>query len=320
MIHDDVGHVLVADDEPNTVRWAEMNLNMAGFKVSTASEGQAALDSIINLRPDLVLLDISMPYVDGFEVCKELRRDPRTKFTSVIFLTGRDDREDRIAGLEAGADDYLVKPVDPDELIARIKRMIRRGREMRSVNPLTQLPGNVEIAEEIKLRVGSDSTFALLYIDLDNFKSFNDHYGFARGDAAIKTLADIAGGSIESIAGRDGFLGHVGGDDFVANVAAEVAEDLAKDIIGKWDEQVNSLYELKEQQLGFVEVLDRRGEVRRFPLVTVSIGIATNQKRQISSHWEAAEIAREMKQRAKSQEGSTYSIDRRETPVEITLP
>jgi diguanylate cyclase (GGDEF)-like protein len=292
---------------------------MAGFEVSTALEGRTALGDIVALRPDLVLLDVAMPHLDGFEVCRELRRDPRTKYTSVMFLTGRDSLEDRITGLDAGADDYLVKPIDPDELIARVKRLIRRSRQMRSVNPLTQLPGNVEVQEELKLRVASPNPFSLLYIDLDNFKSFNDHYGFARGDVAIKALADLILRTVGRIVGTAGFVGHVGGDDFVAIVPAEAGEDVAQDIVAGWDALVGDLYEPKEKRLGYVEVLDRRGEIRRYPLVTVSVGIASDQRREIKSHWEAAEIAREMKQRAKGVDGSTISIDRRQTPAEIRL-
>jgi diguanylate cyclase (GGDEF)-like protein len=316
----DAGHVLIADDEPNTLKWAEMNLNMAGFHVSTALEGQSALQHIIELRPDLVILDVGMPYLDGLQVCREVRSDPRTRYTSVIFLTGRDERNDRIAGLEAGADDYLVKPIDADELIARIRRLIRRAQQMRAVNPLTQLPGNVDIGDELKLRVESEANFGLLYIDLDNFKSFNDYYGFARGDVAIKRLAEGIRESVDRLAGREGFIGHIGGDDFAAIVPAQVAESVAQDIIEKWDSRVTELYEAKEVQLGFVEILDRRGEVRRFPLTTVSIGIATDEKRAITTHWQAAEIAREMKQKAKKEDVSSYSIDRRETPAEIRLP
>ena len=316
-MQDDAGHVLVADDEPNTVQWAQLNLKMAGFDVSTAAEGRSALEKAVTGRPDLVLLDIKMPHVDGFEVCRRLRQDPRTKYTSVIFLTASDNQADLIKGLEVGADDYLVKPADPDELIARVKRMIRRSRQMRGVNPLTQLPGNSDIVEELKLRVASPDPFALLYVDLDHFKSFNDYYGFARGDVAIRTLAEVLKDHAAEDADR--FLGHIGGDDFVVIVPAERAEVVADEIISGWAAEVAELYGPKERQDGYVEIVDRRGKLRRFPLVTVSIGIASNLKREINTHWEAAEIAREMKQRAKGQEGSCYSIDRRETPATITL-
>jgi diguanylate cyclase (GGDEF)-like protein len=318
-MQDEAGHVLVADDEPNTIRWAEMNLKMAGFDVSTASEGPSALEKTIAARPDLVLLDVVMPRMDGFEVCRRLRRDPRTKYTSVIFLTASDNQSDLIKGLDAGADDFLVKPVDPDELIARIRRMIRRSRQMRGVNPLTQLPGNSDILEELKLHVASPDPFALLYIDLDNFKSFNDYYGFARGDVAIKTLADVLRQTVQPMSETSAFLGHIGGDDFAALVPAESAESVAQATIDGWEERVEELYGARERQQGYVEVVDRRGDLRRFPLVSVSIGIASNLRREIKSHWEAAEIAREMKERAKTKDGSCVSVDRRETPVTITL-
>ena len=212
------GLILVADDDEDIVRFVEVNLRLEGFEVATASDGEQALQRAYDMTPDLVLLDVMMPKIDGFEVCQRLRRDSRTKHISVIMLTAKSLSADKVVGLTAGADDYMIKPFDPIELVARVKSALRRSKEMRDVNPLTQLPGNVQVQEEVSERVASGAPFALMYVDLDNFKSFNDFYGFLRGDEAIKLLARCVSSAVESIGGADAFVGHIGGDDLVAIV------------------------------------------------------------------------------------------------------
>lgn len=307
--------ILVADDDEDIVRFVEVNLRLEGFEVSTAPDGEQALQAAYDLMPDLMLLDVMMPRLDGFEVCQRLRADPRTKNMSVIMLTAKSLSADKVVGLTAGADDYMIKPFDPVELVARVKSALRRSREMRAINPLTQLPGNVQIQEEVAGRVASGQPFALMYIDLNDFKAYNDFYGFARGDEVIKLLAKCAGAAVQQLAGSDGFLGHIGGDDFVAIVDPEKAEPAADAIIECWDGEIPRLFDEADAGRGYIEVADRRKEMHRFPLTTVSVGIATNTNRPIRSHWEASEIATEMKTFAKSQGKSAYAIDRRTGPA-----
>ena len=301
--------VLVADDDEDIVRFVEVNLRLEGFEVTTANDGREALNSARDMIPDLVLLDIMMPEMDGFEVCQTLRASTRTKHIPIIMLTAKSLSADKVVGLTSGADDYIIKPFDPIELVARVKSALRRVREMRSVNPLTQLPGNVQVQEEVAKRVAAGAPFALMYIDLDNFKAFNDHYGFLRGDESIKTLAQTVEDAIKSNGG--GFVGHVGGDDFVTLVEPEASEDVAKAVISLWDEKVPLLYDPTDLTRGYIEVADRRNQVHRFPVTSVSIGIASNANKPIKSHWEASEIATEMKQFAKRETGSSYALDRR---------
>ena len=303
--------VLVADDDEDIVRFVEVNLRLEGFDVVTANDGEQALQGAYELMPDLMLLDVMMPKLDGFVVCQRLRSDPRTKNMSVIMLTAKSLSADKVVGLTAGADDYMIKPFDPVELVARVKSALRRSREMRAINPLTQLPGNVQIQEEVAGRVASGAPFALMYIDLDDFKAYNDFYGFARGDEAIKLLARCSGAAVHDAAGGEAFLGHIGGDDFVAIVDPETAEKAAQSIIDCWDREIPNLYDEPDAKRGYIEVADRRKEMHRFPLTSVSVGIATNTQRPIRSHWEASEIATEMKAFAKRQRESAYAIDRR---------
>ena len=306
--------VLVADDDEDIVRFVEVNLRLEGFDVATASNGEEALAAAYDLAPDLVLLDVMMPSLDGYEVCQRLRSDSRTKHISVIMLTAKSMSADKVVGLTAGADDYMIKPFDPIELVARVKSALRRSREMRDVNPLTQLPGNVQVQEEVSRRVAKSEPFALVYIDLDNFKAFNDHYGFLRGDEAIKLLAGCIQDSLEAV-GKENFLGHVGGDDFVVIVRPDVAETLASTLIAGWDRSVPTLYDEEDAARGHIEVVDRRKKMHKFGFITVSIGIASNTARYIDSHWAASEVAAEMKAFAKTEDRSSFAIDRRKEDV-----
>ena len=149
--------ILVVDDDPDIARFVEVNLRSAGYEVSVASDGEQALEKAGSLRPDLVLLDVMMPRIDGFEVAHRLRRNPQTSNTSIIMLTAKALATDKVLGLTAGADDYIIKPFDPIELLARVKGTLRRAKEMRNLSPLTGLPGNIRIQEEIERMVREES-------------------------------------------------------------------------------------------------------------------------------------------------------------------
>lgn len=303
--------VLVVDDDPDVARFVEVNLRSAGYDVTVASNGEEAIERAVELRPDLVLLDVMMPKLDGFEVAQRLRRDPRTSSSSIIMLTAKALSSDKVLGLSSGADDYIIKPFDPVELLARVKGTLRRAKEMRALSPLTGLPGNIRVQEEIRRRVADEQPFALIYADLDHFKAYNDHYGFVRGDRAIQVLARLATEIVQENARADGFVGHVGGDDFIMLVHPDAAETIAQTLCERFDDEVPSLYDAIDIEQGSIEVPDRRGEMARFPLLTISMGIATTATRRFSHYGEAVAVSTEMKQYAKSTPGSSYAIDRR---------
>jgi diguanylate cyclase (GGDEF)-like protein len=305
--------LLVADDDPFIARLLEIELRAAGYDVRVASDGIEALELAQERSPDLVLADVMMPNMDGFELTRRLRQDPRTATVSIIMLTARGLSADKLEGFAIGADDYIVKPFDTPELLARIRGVLRRAKEMRAQSPLTGLPGNVRIEEEIDGLVERGEDFALLYADLDHFKAYNDHYGFMRGDQAIQTTAALIEEVAREVTGGDAFIGHVGGDDFVLIVPPEKATDTAESIVLRFDQEVPALYDPDDRERGFVEVANRRGELQRFPLLSISIGVASTEKRAYAHYAEAVAIATEMKAYTKATAGSSWAIDRRTT-------
>jgi diguanylate cyclase (GGDEF)-like protein len=303
--------VLVVDDDPDIARFVEVNLRSAGYDVAVAADGEEALEKAHDIRPDLVLLDVMMPRIDGFEVAQRLRKNPQTSNTSIIMLTAKALSADKVTGLQSGADDYIIKPFDPIELLARVKGTLRRAKEMRNLSPLTGLPGNIRIQEEIERHVREGKGCAVLYADLDNFKAYNDQKGFVRGDRMIQATARLIQDVVAELDGDGGFVGHVGGDDFVMVVATEPAEAVAARICERFDGARTDFYDAEDLERGFVRVEDRKGVLQDIPLVAISIGIATTDKRSFAHYGEAVAVATEMKSFAKRDPGSSYAVDRR---------
>ena len=304
--------ILVADDDPDILRFVELNLRLEGFDLLTASDGEQALEIARQKIPALVILDVMMPKLDGYEVCQRLRNDSRTSHICIIMLTAKSMSADKVLGLTAGADDYISKPFDPLELVARVRTTLRRTREMRAVSPLTALPGNVQIDSEMQRRLTAGEHFAILWLDLDNFKAYNDRYGFMRGDRAINYLAGILRDVLEDTA--DSFVGHIGGDDFVLICRADQAERACEQIVKRFDAEVRSLYEAADAERGSIVVTDRLGREVEWALLSVSIGAATNEHREVTDHRELVATATEMKSFVKKKSGSVYMIDRRGRP------
>jgi len=303
--------VLVADDDPDILSVVKVNLGLDGFEVDTAVDGEDALQKATSARPDVIILDIMMPRMDGLTAMHRLRSQAATVAVPIILLTARGLREDRVRGLELGADDYITKPFDILELAARVRAVLRRTQAARDLSPLTGLPGNFKITSEIEAAVRDGRAFALVHGDLDNFKAFNDHYGFMRGDEVIRFTATCLTESTTSLGIEGAFVGHIGGDDFVAIVPPGVAEAFCKEVVERFDDGILDLYDTADALRGYIEVVDRRGERYAFPVVSLSMGVASTDVREIRSQWKASAIAAEMKEHAKKQPGTTFRIDRR---------
>jgi diguanylate cyclase (GGDEF)-like protein len=319
--------VLVVDDEPDVRVYLTVTLELAGFDVVEACDGVEALELARSNSPDLVLLDVMMPRLDGMQALRRLRSDPRTSHLPVLLTTARAQRDDILQGLDTGADDYLTKPIDADVLVARVRAALRRADQQRSLNPLTGLPGNERILGELAGRLGRHEDVGLLYVDLDQFKPYNDHYGFLRGDDALRALADVLRDVAGEVGDAETFVGHVGGDDFVVILAPELTEGVAEAVCTRFDAIAPSLYDVDDRRAGGIEVADRRGVPQRFGLLSLSIGVATTTQRDIGHHGELVTVATEMKRYAKSRAtaGSAYAVDRRNehgtaVDLEVDLP
>lgn len=303
--------LLVVDDDEDVAGFVVAGLTIEGYEVQTQHDGLSALQRCRDGGIDLVLLDINLPGCDGIEVCRRLRADGSTASLPVIMLTAAEGTAQKVLALQAGADDYLVKPFDTLELFARVRATLRRNAEMRAVSPLTGLPGNVRIDDELASRHRLDEPVAVCHVDLDNFKAFNDAYGFLRGDAVIRLLARCIREAAAAVPGPPVFTGHIGGDDFVMVCTPEQAEPICRGVIAGFDATVLGLHDAKDVSAGEFRVIDRRGAERSYPLVSVSIGVATSPRRQVDDPRELAAIAGEMKTVAKEHVGSYLAVDRR---------
>jgi diguanylate cyclase (GGDEF)-like protein len=300
--------VLFIEDSPTLAQLLETTLEQAGYQVQRASSGEEGLELARADPPDMLLCDVMLPGIDGFEVVRVLRRELATANMSIIMLTAM---ANVMEGLDAGADDYVIKPYDHRELLARVRSVLRRAKAMRALSPLTGLPGNTRIQEELERAITLDRSFALLYVDLDNFKAYNDHYGFARGDDVLRLAAGHLHAAVRAAGGTDAFVGHVGGDDFVAITDEEAAKAVVEDLIDRFDREVPSLYDLDDAARGFIEVENRRRQLEQFPLISLSVGVASTATRVFGHCAEAVAVATEMKSLAKQQPGSSWAVDRR---------
>jgi len=305
--------ILVVDDDQDIASFVEFNLKMHGYEVVRARDGHDALEVMETRRPDLAVIDWMMPRMDGVELTRRLRAKPLTSALPVIMLTARSMTVDKVVGLTAGVDDYLVKPFDTAELIARVSSTLRRNKEFREVSPLTGLPGNARVRREVADRMKAGGEYSVGYIDIDRFKSVNDVYGFDRGDEFITALARSLHRAVTAIGHPPVFLGHIGGDDFVFLCSPEQVLPLTKRAVTDFEQAADQLYDPEDAQRGYIEVPDRRGNKNRAALVTLSIGVAqaTVEGRRFTDPRVVIAVASEMKKVAKSQPGSYVAIDRR---------
>ncbi len=303
--------ILIADDDPTILKVEEYNLRKAGYEVITATNGEETLRKVQEERPDLVILDVVMPKMDGYEVCQKIRDGRFKSHVPIIMLTIKKEVEDTIKGLKTGANDYVIKPFNPQELLARVEVNLRRSRYDIEANPLTGLPGNLSIMDKIKERLKDERCFCVVYCDLDNFKSFNDIYGYERGDTVIKLTAHTIGMVIEELGDSDDFIGHIGGDDFILLTIPERVDHICQQIIKEFDKSILNLYDEKDQHAGCLLCENRMGEVQKFPIVSISIACVSNEHRKFSHSGELSAVATELKKHAKSIPGSIYVKDKR---------
>jgi diguanylate cyclase (GGDEF)-like protein len=303
--------ILTIDDDPDILDVLELTLSEQ-YEILQAHNGAEGLQMLQQKNPDLIICDYMMPVMNGREFCKALKKDILLRHIPVIMLTGKGEVHDRIGGIEAGADDYIVKPFDPNELLARIKMILKRTESSLDANPLTHLPGNTSIMEEFQKRIDTKETFSVGYADLDKFKVYNDVYGFEKGDEVIRELARSLIKFVREVGGPNAFVGHIGGDDFIFIMDDKMIDDACRKIIGDFDKKVPSFYNKKDYAAGYICGKDRQGKEQRFGLLSVSIGIVSNASHGITHVAQISEIGAELKKYAKSIEGSNFVRDKRQ--------
>ncbi len=306
--------VLVVDDDPDLRDILHTLLDGAGFHVTEATDGLAALEAVHAHRPDLMILDYMMPGMTGPEVCERIKQDLLLRHVPVIMLTGKGEMHDKIYGINAGADDYLVKPFEPQELLARVNMVLRRTARDLEANPLTRLPGNISIQRELERRLASGGPIAVCYIDLDRFKAFNDHYGFQRGDDVIQRTGAILLETTRHHGGRKDFVGHIGGDDFIVITTPDHGDALCEGIVREFDALVPTLYDEEDRARGYVVHQDRKGAATNIPLLSISIALVTNEDHPLTHPGQIAKIGAELKAYAKQFDRSLFVKERRQVP------
>jgi diguanylate cyclase (GGDEF)-like protein len=303
--------ILIVDDDPDILDVLKITLEGEQYEVIEARDGQEALKLVRANSPSLVILDYMMPKMNGLQVCQILKKDILLRHLPIIMLTGKGELSDKVEGIDAGADDYIVKPFEPVELLARVKMILRRTTRDLDANPLTRLPGNISILAEIESRIERKELFAVCYLDLDKFKSYNDKYGFEHGDEVIRQTARILIRTMQEIGNPDDFIGHIGGDDFVFITTPQKVDKFCQKIIKDFDTSAPNFYNEDDRKRGYIIGKDRQGNVYKITLLTISIGVVTNETRKIIHVAEVGEIGAELKSYAKSFEGSNYVKDKR---------
>jgi DNA-binding response OmpR family regulator len=303
--------ILIVEDEDDLRRVMQLQLEADGYEVIAVPDGAAGVEAARTASPGMVLLDVMMPGMDGHEVLRRLRSSYRTRYLPVILVTAKSQLKDRIEGLEAGANDIVVKPYVPTELLLRVRILLKWTQGVRDINPLTGLPGNASIEREVNRRLERGQSFGFLYADANGFKAFNDTYGYVRGDQAIRAMADALGGSLEALGRQSTFLGHVGGDDFVVITTADMVETIGEAMIREFEARIPALYDAEDRERGFIEVLNRRDEMEKFGLLTLTVaGLSTEQVR-ITHYAELSDRIAELKRHGKTHMKSTLVTERR---------
>lgn len=306
MIHE----IYVIDDKKeliNTLNRLFDGMEQYRFINVKAEELELALKNI----PSLIIIDEDNTNVNIIDICNTIRSNDDNNITPLAVVSSNIDKSHRIEILKTSVQYYIKKPIDEQYLFYTVKNIIDLLYTNRKVSPLTGLPGNVQIQAEMKKRLLNKEVFAILYIDLDNFKAYNDVYGFSNGDEIIKFTAKVISKYVHNLENSDNFVGHIGGDDFVAIVSKTDYDKICQEIIIEFDVGVENYYNNQDLERGYVEIENRKGILEQFPITTISIAVVEVDAETFRSPLEIGEVGAQVKHRAKSIMGSAYVINKR---------
>ena len=300
---------IIDDDDSSIVIFRELFKNDPEYKFISVKTGQ--IDIALKNIPSLIVINEDAIDRDVIDLCRKIRKDEDNNITPVIVVSSKRSREHRVRILRESVEYFIKKPVDEQYLYYTVKNLNRLLSSNRRVSPLTGLPGNVQIHAELKKRIGRGEPFSVLYLDLDNFKAYNDVYGFLKGDQIIEFTAEVIVREIHDSGLQDCFIGHIGGDDFVAIVDGLNCEKLCQNILARFDANVTKYFTDEDLERGYIEVPNRKGIVEQFPLTSLSIGVVVADTNRFHNILEIGEIGAQVKHAAKSVMGSSYAVDRR---------
>jgi CheY-like chemotaxis protein len=305
--------ILVIDDNAGHRELMVLTLETLDYWVETAESGEEGLQKISESPPDLVLLDLTMTGMTGFEVCKRLKSRPETRFIPVVLLTTNQSTMDKTQGLEAGADDYLLKGIDGRELDARIQWVLLRYRKGFAGDPLTRLPGTPAATEEVRDRIVGGKKFGIIFLGLKGFEAYVSKYGYSRGNEAISRISNV----IKEVLGEsaDGetedYAASLGGDNFIILSSVLRVVGLAEELTQRLNQVLPEAYDPADYQQGFIEVVDRRGQTYRHELMMVLAAIVSNETRHFEYPEEMFRVGRELLGHLKTLKDQKVIKDRR---------
>lgn len=300
---------IIDDDESSIIVFRELFRNDPEYKFISVTSDK--IDVALKNIPSIIIVNEDAIEVNVIDLCKKIRNDEDNSITPIIVVSSNSEKEHRIKILKESVEYYIKKPVNAQYLYFTIKNLSRLLTINRRISPLTGLPGNVQIHAELKKRISNKEAFSVLYLDLDNFKAYNDIYGFLKGDEIIKFTADTILKCIHENISNGSFVGHIGGDDFIAILPIIDCEKVCESIIANFDSEVEKFFTEEDVEKGYIEVANRKGVIEQFPLTSISIGVVEADKGRFTNVLEIGEIGAQVKHLAKSIMGSSYSIDRR---------
>ncbi len=291
------GRILIVEDDFDISNMLRIYFDSQGYETMVAPRGQEGLEMCRRKLPNLVILDIMLPDINGYEVCRRLRGNLRTSHIPIIFLTQKDERSDQIAGLELGADDYVTKPFDLQLLLLRVQNSIQRAGWLSLTSPVTGLPSSKLVEEQLREIIRRDD-WAVLYIGIKNIEDFNDVYGFVAGDDVLRFTAMLLTEVVDEIGTGGDFIGHIGGDDFMIITLPQHASEMKARLVQRFNEEVMTFYNFRDRERGHIEVVDSDGNVEEKPLMTLAVGLIRYDTAPFADIREITEVAADARRRA----------------------
>jgi PleD family two-component response regulator len=284
------GRILVVEDDFDISNLLRIYFDSQGYEVTVAPKGNDALEMCRRNLPNVIVLDIQLPDIDGYEVCRRLRGNLRTSHIPILFLTQRDERSDKIAGLELGADDYITKPFDIEELKLRVQNAIKRAQWENLTSPTTGLPSGKLIEEQLRMLMRRQD-WAVLYIGVNHIAGFNEAYGFVAGDDVFRFAGFVLGDGVDQKGTANDFIGHVGADDFLIITDEEHAEDIKNYVTERFKNEVGTFYSFRDRERGYIQLKDGAGGEKQVPLMTLAVGVVNAKTAHFADIREITEIA-----------------------------